>query len=217
MSGQMANSCEDLFDFWYHGMTYNATAASRAQITTVITPGMIMAIDPEAYTDDFTYQNSGSGSSALPSGTDYGQMVLEPRAGVANPARLVRNVTRPETAMLYLVAGVVKYPHPNMVKWGSQSAGAGPQWLSLMTRNEVCDVLCTWSGITPAIGDIVIPTAASFAGNIIAQGSATAAQFAQSIGRVVSTLDSAGSALGSSGTNSLVKVRLVGPNLSPAV
>lgn len=195
--------------FWYHGFTFNATPGSRAQITTVILPGMIMAIDPEAYTDDYTYQNAGTGSTNLPSGTDYGQMVLNPPAGGGvNQARLVRNVTRPETALLYLSAGVVKNPHPDRRVFGAQSAAAGPQWLELYTGAEVVPVLCTWSGITPAVGDIIIPTAASFAGNIIAQGSATAAQFAQSIGRVVSTLDISGSAHGSSGTNVLVQCRL---------
>lgn len=195
--------------YWYHGFTYNATPGSRAQITTVLAPGMILAHDPEAYTDDYTYQNAGTGSTVLPSGTDYGQMVLQPPAGGGvNPARLIRNVTRPETELLYVPAGVIKTIGPDRRVWGSQSAGAGPQWVELFQAGEVVDVLCTWSSITPAVGDWVVPTAGSFYGNIIAQATAIAIGVTCAIGRVISTLGSTGSALGSSGTATAVKVRL---------
>ncbi len=173
---------------------------------------MILAHDPEAYTDDYTFQNANSGSSNLPAGTDYGQMTLQPpEGGGVNWARLIRPVTRPETSLLYLTAGVVAAIGQDRTIWGSQSAGAGPQWATCFVQCEACPVRCTWTGITPALGDIVIPTAGSFDGNIVAQGSATAAQFAQSIGRVISTLDITGSALGSSGTSKLVLVKMQVP------
>lgn len=217
MNGNNSDASATIQSYWYHGFDYNATPGSRAQITTVLTPGMVLAHDPEAYTDDFTFQNSGSGSSNLPSGTDYGQMVLNPPAGTTNNARLIRNVTRPETAILYLIAGVVKSIGPDRRVWGSQSAGAGPQWVELFQLGEVAPVLCTWSGITPAIGDLVIPTAGSFAANIVAQGSGTALEYSRAIGRVVSTLTTAGAAHGSSGTNVLVQVRIGPPGLPIAI
>ena len=203
------DAAQTTHQYWYHGFTYNATPGSRAQITTVILPGMVVAHDPEAYTDDYTFQNAGTGSTNLPSGTDYGQMVLNPPAGGGvNQTRLIRNVTRPETALLYLPAGVVKTVHPDRRVWGAQSAGAGPQWLELFTNAEVAPVLCTWTGLTPAVGDFVVPTAGSFAANIIAQGTAIDIATTSAIGRVVSTFTTAGAALGSSGTNVIVQVRI---------
>lgn len=208
MNGNNSDSGASIQSYWYHGFDYNATPGSRAQITTVLAPGMILAHDPEAYTDDYTYQNSGSGSSNLPSGTDYGQMVLYPPAGTTNNARLIRNVTRPATALLYVPAGVIKSIGQDRRAWGSQSAGAGPQWVELYQSGEVVDVLCTWSGITPAVGDWVVPTAGSFYGNFVAQADAVAIGITCAIGRVISTLGATGSALGSSGTAAAVKVRL---------
>lgn len=210
-----SDAAQSTHQYWYHGFDFNATPGSRAQITTVILPGMVMAHDPEAYTDDYTYQNAGTGTSNLPSGTDYGQMTLQPPAGNGvNQARLIRNVTRPETAILYLTAGVVKNIGPDRRVWGSQSVGAGPQWVELYQLGEVAPVYCTWSGITPAVGDLVIPTAASFAANIVAQASGTALEYSRAIGRVVSTFTTAGAAHGSSGTGVLVQVRIGPPGLA---
>lgn len=213
-----SDAAQTTHQYWYHGFDYNATPGSRAQITTVIIPGMVMAHDPEAYTDDYAVQNAGTGTSNLPSGTDYGQMVLNPPAGGGvNQTRLVRNVTRPETALLYLTAGVVKTVGQDRRAWGTQSAGAGPQWVELFQLGEVAPVLCTWSGITPAVGDLVIATAASFAANIVAQASGTALEYSRAIGRVVSTFTTAGAAHGSSGTNVIVQVRIGPPGLPIAI
>lgn len=219
MDIQVSDIRQRTHQFWYHGFTYNATPGSRAQITTPITPGMVMCHDPEAYTDDYVYQNSGSGTSNLPTGADYGPMLLQPPAGPVgaasgvNVARTIRNITRPATGLLNLVAGVVKNPHPDKVAYGAQAAGAGPQWVELITASEAAWVLCTWSSITPAHGDVLIAADGTFAANIVSQASATAVQLAASIGRVVSVLNTSGSAHGSSGTNVLVLARIGPANL----
>lgn len=94
--------------FRYHGFNYNATLASRTQITTVITQGMFFCLDIEAHEDI----NVSGGTP--PTGTDYGLMSIatEPNAGSvtgnANAARMLgRVVTKPYTNSLSAFAGVV--------------------------------------------------------------------------------------------------------------
>lgn len=153
------NAVLDTEEFWYHGFDYNATPGSRAQITTVILPGMVMCCDPEAYADDQTYQDAGSGSTNLPTGTDFGLMRLYPaKGGGTNEVRRMRNVTRPATATLACFAGIVT-DVLNARKWGIQSVGAGPHWLKLAKTGEM--VMARING-TVTYGQRLMPSNGSF-------------------------------------------------------
>jgi hypothetical protein len=140
--------------FWYHGFSYNATLASRAQITTVITEGMFFCLDIEAHEDI----NVSGGTP--PTGTDYGTMNIkpEPNAGsgtsTGNAAfALSKIVTKPYTNSLSGFAGVVA-GRTNARKWGSQSYGAGPQYLELATHGPV--VMCRLNGTFSKYTEIML-------------------------------------------------------------
>lgn len=148
------NASQCVKSFWYHGFNYNATLASRAQITTVITEGMFFALDIEAHEDI----NVSGGTP--PTGTDYGLMNIKPEpnggsnTGTGNAAfALSRVVTKPYTNSLAAFAGVVA-GRTNARKWGSQSFGAGPQYLELATGGEV--VMCRLNGTFAKYQDIVL-------------------------------------------------------------
>lgn len=147
--------------FYYHGFNYNATLASRIQITTVITEGMFFCIDPEAHNDI----NRAAGTP--PTGTDYGPMGIRPEVNGGSVTSLgneswsvARVATRPATAILPLFAGVV-INRRSPRKWGSQSYGAGPQYLDLVTGGEV--VLCRLNG-TFTLGQEIMLEDGSFFG-----------------------------------------------------
>lgn len=129
-----------LLDAWYHGFDYNATPGSRVQITDVLKPGFFLCLDPEAYADDATYQASGSGSSLLKVGADYGLMSLNPEPYAAGQGdnkdrKLARAVTQPKTGLLNLPFGViVDVINPRV--WGSQSLGAGPHMVRCAVAGE---------------------------------------------------------------------------------
>jgi len=154
-----------LLDAWYHGFDYNATPGSRAQITTVLKPGFFLCTDPEAYADDATYQASGSGSSVLPTGADYGPMTLHPEpltvgTGDCKDRKLARAVTRPATAVLNLCFGVI-VDIENPRAWGSQSLGAGPHRVRCAVSGET--VLARLNG-SFTYGDPIMLSNGSFYG-----------------------------------------------------
>lgn len=148
------NASQCVKTFWYHGFNYNATLASRAQITTVITEGMFFALDIEAHEDI----NVSGGTP--PTGTDYGLMSIKPEPnGGSNTSTgnaafaLSRVVTKPYTNSLSAFAGVVT-GRTNARKWGSQSYGAGPQYLELATGGEV--VMCRLNGTFSKYTEIML-------------------------------------------------------------
>lgn len=119
---------------FYTGFGYNATLASRAQITTVITPGMCFCYDNELYNDYLS-------SDTRPTGTDYGKLALGPDSTTVNPAYAYsRLITRPATNLLSKFFGVaVGTIMPKA--YGSQAVGAGPHEIECAVDGEAVPIL----------------------------------------------------------------------------
>ncbi|MDX2147579.1 MAG: hypothetical protein SFZ23_08665 [Planctomycetota bacterium] len=129
--------------FWYTGFTYNATPGSRAAITTTITNGMALCLDPEAFDD----------RASLPSGMTLRGLGLTSTGalGSSQNARSV-NVTRPATAILGLFAGIVVGQPPG--------GRAGPQTLQLATAGENIEALV--QGNVAAYASTLVPVDGQF-------------------------------------------------------
>lgn len=114
---------ENTRPFWFHGFTYNATPGSRTQITDTIKNGYVFCLDPEASAD------AGTSDANLPSG-----MALRPPYAQVSNARYARNVTKPATGILPLVAGIVTNLPPEGLA-AADYAGGGV-WIDLIVESE---------------------------------------------------------------------------------
>jgi hypothetical protein len=115
--------------FWFPGWTYNTTPGSRARLTQTFVNGSVFCIDPEAAVDFAT----------LPSG-----MVIQPEGDSAAIGRRITNVTRPQTGILSLIAGVlVNAPGDGLRGDRSEIEGGylGGCWIDLVVDAEAVEAL----------------------------------------------------------------------------
>lgn len=107
--------------FFFPGYTYNATAGSRTAITSTLTNGMVLCLDPLAW----DHRGTVISGRAVP----QVEAILD---GILNQRTI--NVTQPATAILNLVAGIVVGLPTSGVPSSEYQAGVN---LQLATAGEV--------------------------------------------------------------------------------
>ena len=114
--------------FWFHGFTYNATAASRTAVTGTILNGYVFCLDPEAFADSGWVATAPTSFPSLPSG-----MVLK---GVGD-SFYCTNVCKPTTGVLPLVAGFATGLPPEGITAADYASGI---WIDLVVQAEAAQI-----------------------------------------------------------------------------